>query len=158
MSINITIIHSPPCSSGSPAFLGLASLLIFNPSGSPTHSTLSWKILQFPLEIAGFRSPDTQTYTDKHTALNRPSVYDVIVLCMCVCWSEVAQWCPTLCDPTDCSPPGPSVQGLLQARILEWVAISFPRGSTRPRDRTCISSTSGRLLTIWATREASCVY
>ena len=44
--------------------------------------------------------------------------------------------CPTLCDPMDCSPPGPSVHGILQARILEWVAISFFRESSQPRDRT----------------------
>ena len=43
--------------------------------------------------------------------------------------SEVAQSCPTLCDPMDCSPPGSSIHGILQARILEWVAISFSRGS-----------------------------
>ena len=42
--------------------------------------------------------------------------------------SEVVQSCPTLCDPMDCSPPGSSVHGILQARILEWVAISFSRG------------------------------
>ena len=48
--------------------------------------------------------------------------------------SEVAQSCPTLCDPMDCSPEGSSVHGVLQARILEWVAISFSRGSSRPRD------------------------
>ena len=39
--------------------------------------------------------------------------------------SEVAQSCPTLCDPMDCSPPGSSIHGIFQARILEWVAISF---------------------------------
>ena len=44
--------------------------------------------------------------------------------------SEVAQSCPTLCDPMDCSPPGSSVHGILQARILEWVAISFSRNAT----------------------------
>ena len=43
-------------------------------------------------------------------------------------WSEVAQSCPTLCDPVDCSLPGSSIHGILQARILEWVAISFSRG------------------------------
>ena len=43
--------------------------------------------------------------------------------------SEVAQSCPTLCNPVDCSPPGSSIHGILQARILEWVAISFSRGS-----------------------------
>ena len=44
--------------------------------------------------------------------------------------SEVAQSCPTLCDPVDCSPPDSSIHGILQARILEWVAISFSRGSS----------------------------
>ena len=47
--------------------------------------------------------------------------------------SEVAQLCPTVCDPVDYSPPGFSVHGILQARILEWVAISFSRGSSQPR-------------------------
>ena len=46
----------------------------------------------------------------------------------------VAQSCPTLCNPVDCSPPGFPVHGILQARILEWVTISFSRGSSRPRD------------------------
>ena len=51
-------------------------------------------------------------------------------------WCEVksAQSCSTLCDPVDCSPPGSSVHEILQARVLEWVAISFSRRSSRPRD------------------------
>ena len=49
---------------------------------------------------------------------------------------EVAQTCRTLCGPMDCSPPGSSVHGIFQARILEWVATSFSRGSSRPRDQT----------------------
>ena len=53
--------------------------------------------------------------------------------------SEVAQSCPTLCDPMDCCPPDSSVRGILQARILEWVAISFSRGSSWPRDQTQVS-------------------
>ena len=56
--------------------------------------------------------------------------------------SEVAQSSPTLCDPMDCSPPG-SVHGILQARILEWVAISFSRESSQPRDRTQASHIAG---------------
>ena len=55
---------------------------------------------------------------------------------MCVL---VAQSCLTLCDPVDCSPPGSSVHGILQARILEWVALSSSRGSSWPRDQICIS-------------------
>ena len=67
--------------------------------------------------------------------------------------SEVAQSCPTLCDPMDCSPPGSSVHGIFQARILELVAISFSRRSSRPRDWTQVSHIVGRRFTIWATRE-----
>ena len=71
--------------------------------------------------------------------------------------SVVAQLCPTLCDPMDCSPPGSSVHGILQARILEWVAIPFSRGSSQPRDWTQPSLIAGRFFTIWATREALCL-
>ena len=65
--------------------------------------------------------------------------------------SEVAQSCPTLCDPLDCSPLGYSVHGILQARILEWVAIPFSRGSSWPSDWTQVSCIVGRFLTVWAT-------
>ena len=62
-----------------------------------------------------------------------------IILCIaCVC----TQSCPIFCNPVDCSPPGSSVRGILQARILEWVAISHSRGSSRPRGRTHISRAS----------------
>ena len=61
--------------------------------------------------------------------------------------SLVVQSCPTLCDPVDCSLPGASVQEILQARILEWVAISSSRGSSRPRDQTHISCIGRRILT-----------
>ena len=67
--------------------------------------------------------------------------------------SEVTQSCPTLGDPVDCSPPSSSVHGVLQARVLEWVAISFSRGSSRPRDRTQVSCIAGRRFNLWATRE-----
>ena len=70
-------------------------------------------------------------------------------------WSEVAQSCPTLWDPVNCSPPGSSVHGILQARILEWVAISSSRGSSRPRDRTQVFGIAGRRFNLWATREDS---
>ena len=58
------------------------------------------------------------------------------------------------CNPMDCSPPGSSVHGILQARILEWVAISFSRRSSQPKDRTRVSSVAGWFFTIWATQEA----
>ena len=68
--------------------------------------------------------------------------------------SEVAQSCLTLCNPMDCSLPGSSVYGIFQARVLEWVAISFFGGSSWPMDRTLVSQISGRCFTFWATREA----
>ena len=62
--------------------------------------------------------------------------------------TEVTQSRLTLCDPMDCSLPGSSVHGIFQAIVLEWVAISFSRGSSRPRDQTQVSSIVDRRLTI----------
>ena len=58
------------------------------------------------------------------------------------------------CNPMDCNPPDSSVHGISQARILEWVAISFSRGSSRPRDWTCVSCIGRQILYCWGTREA----
>ena len=67
---------------------------------------------------------------------------------------KVAQLCPTLCDLMDYSLPGSSVHGILQARILDWVAFPFSRGSSQPRDWTQVSHIVGGFFTSWATREA----
>ena len=72
--------------------------------------------------------------------------------------SEVAQSCPTLCDPMDCSPPGFSTHGIFPARVLEWVAISFSRGSSQPKNWTQVSHIAGRCFTLWATQEAHHIY
>ena len=76
----------------------------------------------------------------------------------CVC----ARSCPTLCNPMDCSPPGSSVHGISQAGILEWVAISFSRGSSQLRDRThvsCISCTGTlQLVFVYCGPEKSICY
>ena len=66
----------------------------------------------------------------------------------------VSQSCPTLCYPMDCSTPGSSVHGILQARILKWVTISFSRVSSQFMDRTCISCLGRQILYHWATWEA----
>ena len=66
-------------------------------------------------------------------------------------WSEVIQSCLTLCNPMDCCLPGSSILGIFQARVLEWVAISFSRVSFWPRDRTRVSCIIGRHFTVWAT-------
>ena len=68
--------------------------------------------------------------------------------------SEVAQSCPTVCNTVDWSPPGSSIHGILWARILEWVAISFFRGSSQPRDLTHVSRIAGGQFNLWATRES----
>ena len=77
-------------------------------------------------------------------------------LLLCVVW--VTQSCPTLGDPMDCSPPGFSVHGILQARILKWVAVPFFKGSSWPRDRIQVSGIAVRFFTWaifnWAIREA----
>ena len=65
----------------------------------------------------------------------------------------VIQLCLALCNPMHCSPLGSSVRGILQARILEWIAISFPRGSSQPGKWTWVTCIAGRFFTIWATRD-----
>jgi len=60
----------------------------------------------------------------------------------------VAQSCLTPCDTMDCSPPGSSNHGILQARMLEWVVIPFTRGSSQPRDQTHVSCIAGEVFTI----------
>ena len=69
--------------------------------------------------------------------MNRPQVYMISE-------SEVAQSCPSLCDPVDCSLRGSSIHGIFQARALEWVAISFSRGSSWSRDGTWVSHTASK--------------
>ena len=69
-------------------------------------------------------------------------------------WVLVTQSCPTLCDPMDCSPPGSSVHGILQARILELAAMPFSRGSSQSRDWTQVSFIAGGFFTTWATKKA----
>ena len=76
-------------------------------------------------------------------------------------YAKSLQLCLTLCDPMDYSLPGSSVHAILQARILEWVAVSFSRGSSQPRDQTCVSCISWHwqvILYCWATRDAQSNY
>ena len=70
----------------------------------------------------------------------------------------VTQLCPTLCNPINCNRPGSSVPGILQARILEWVAIPCSRGFSGFGDWTRESFTAGRFFTVWATKEAHVNY
>ena len=83
----------------------------------------------------------------------RSTSYECVYIYESESENEVTQSCPTLCDPMDCSLPGSSVHGIFQAIVLEWVAISFSRGSSWPRDRTRVSCIVDRRFTVWATGE-----
>ena len=65
-----------------------------------------------------------------------------VCVCVCACVCSVTQSCPALCNPMEYSLPGSSVHGILQARILEWVAMPSSRESSQPRDETCVSYVS----------------
>ena len=86
--------------------------------------------------------------THTHPTMHRTAVQQRM-------WSEVkvAQSCLTLCNPMDCSLPGSSVHGILQARILEWVAVPFFSGSSQPEGWIQVSRFAGEFFTVWATRE-----
>ena len=90
------------------------------------------------------------------TLSQEDSSINIIALCFIESKNEVTQSCLTLWDPMDCSLPGSSVHGIFQARILEWAAISFSRGSSQPRHWTWVSRIAGRRFTVWATMEALC--
>ena len=79
---------------------------------------------------------------------------DCLVVRTSLCARSVTQSCLTRCDPIDCSPPGSSVRGILQARTLEGVTLPSPRGSSRHRGWTCVSCIGGWILYHWATWEA----
>ena len=130
-------------------------------SGSSVHGILQARILEWvtvPFS-RGSSQPRDQTQISHiagrfltswatREALNKSSL-NFLMLCL------VIQSCPTLCDPMDCSLPGSSVHGVLQARILEWVAMPSSRGSSQPKDWTQVSCIKGRFFIIWATRESS---
>jgi len=80
------------------------------------------------------------------------SFLDLHLFLCCCC--RVTELCPALCDPVNCSPPGSCVQGISQARVLEWVAVSSSRGSSWPRDQTRVSCIGRRVLDLCATWEA----
>ena len=87
--------------------------------------------------------------------LNNPCQQICVVIMGSACMHVISlQPCLTLCNPLDYNLPGSSVHGILQARILEWGAIPFSKGSSQPRNRTRVSCIVGTFFTIWAIREA----
>ena len=111
--------------------------------------------LQHPRTLLTFMSIES-VMPYNHLILSSPSP-PVFNLSQHQSESEVAQSCPTLCDPME-PLSGSSVHEIFQARVLEWVAISFSRGSSQPRGWTRVSCIRNRHFTIWATREVSRVF
>ena len=85
------------------------------------------------------------------TFLNQSFMVYVSLMHACI---QSLQSCLTLCNSMHCSPPGSSVHRILQARILEWVAVPTFRGSSQPKDQTHVFCIAGGLFTVWATRGA----
>ena len=110
------------------------------------------KRLRFTRLIAWFSHDNCIKWTKGKTVLKQWSRIWKIPLSKKI-KSEITQLFQTICDPTGCSLLGSSIHGIFQARILEWVAISFFRGSSQPRDQTQVSCIVGRCFTIWDTSE-----
>ena len=123
------------CESNSPSFISRDTGFPLTPQTLPRHGSASgplhWHFL--PTDLAWLPHLTSSGQIQCH--LLQKSV-------------TVTQSCLTLCDPMDCNPPGSSVHGILQARILEWVAIPFFKGSSRPRDGTQVSCIAGEFFTI----------
>ena len=99
-----------------------------------------------------------QLYEDLQDLLELTPKKDVLFIIGAAAAAKSLQSCPTLCNPMDCSPQGSSVHGIFQARVLEWVTISFSRGSSQARDQTRVACIAGRHFTVWATREAHLIW
>ena len=118
------------------------STILISFGGSHSFSVISQEVeIVFTLSSGGELKPINSACT--------PGSGNWLRLCVLV-----TQLCPALYDPMDYSPPGSSVHGILQVRILEWAAIPFSRRSSQPRDRTWFSCIAGRFFTNCATREA----
>ena len=123
-------------------------------TGKPLKNSAAWEIVvrvgihALFLNLVGRILLDSFCFTAEIICFFFPSV---LIWFVFILW--VIQSCPTLYDPIDYSPPGSFIPGILWARILNWVAIPFSRGSSRPRDQSWVSRVAGMFFTIRATRE-----
>ena len=133
---------------GSPRILEWVAYPFSRGSSPPRNQTGSpaLQVDSLPTELSG--KPLALLIRFQRINLSEQTVSESICCC-CL----VTKLC-LFCVPMDCSPPGPSVHGIFQARILEWVATSFSRGSSPFRDQTCISCIGRWILYHWATWEA----
>ena len=102
----------------------------------------------------GDREKEEETERKKEAEVKKTLTLHQLICTACMHACSVFQLCLTLCDPLDCRPPGSPVPGVLQAKILEWVAVSSSSRSSQHRDRTHVSCTDKQSLYHWATWEA----
>ena len=120
-----------------------------------------WSGLQWPLPGPRDRTHNSCSYCSEGRLFTAESLGKINICVAVYVYVLVALSYLTLCYPTDCSLPGSSIHGIFQAKVLEWVAISFSRGSSQSRDQTPVSCIADRCFTIGATREAQlyiCIY
>ena len=134
----------------------------FNKSVQSHRAKQSWIMVTQPCHVSGclwvLPTHSTFVYTTEgaltlhwltHCLMGAVATADNIKV-----YVLVTQSCPALCNPMDCSPPGSSVFGILEAKIMEWVAVQFSRASSQPRDWPRVSCIAGRFITVRVTREA----
>ena len=117
-------------------------------SSSIMNFNLTFKIFIFPCFPCHQEWRSVFTLIIVNVTMSSPSSGLPLSIYAAAAAAKSLQSCPTLCDPIDRSPPGYPVPVILQARALEWVAISFSRGSSQPRDQTQVSHTAGGFFTI----------
>ena len=116
--------------------LTLCNLMDCSLPGSSVHGILQYSSLEYGQDLAwDLPDPGIEPRSPAFQAGSLPSEPPEKFKKV-----KVAQLCPTLCNPMDCSPPGSTVHGILQPRILEWIAILFSRRSSQPGERTQVSA------------------
>ena len=113
---------------------------------------LKWVIWSNPPAKGTYVLLETHTHVCHPVLSNYTECRATWCVCVCVCESLSHVW--LFCNLMDCNLPGSSVHGILQARIMEWVAIYSSRGSSWPRDWTWVSCMAGGFFTLWAARQA----
>ena len=122
-----------PCSWDLPGkMLGISSPLLAGPGKTSIHQSRFLGQCIVPILLTGQMQADLSSFLVSWGPLHAFTLDTEDGACVCV-RAKSLQLCPTLCDPIDCIPPGSSVRGISQARILEWGAIFFSRGSSQPR-------------------------
>ena len=152
------------CCSVTKSCLTLCNLMDCSMPGSPVFS-ISQSLFKFMSMVSVMPSNhliyaiqqliwNSRPHKSLHTHVYSSFIQKLKAMKMSFSTAKSLQLCLTLCNHMDYSPLGSSVHGILQTRILEWVATPFSRGSPQPRARTWVSCIGGRFFTIWDIREA----